>query len=90
MLYYIILIILLLPNILCYDIYNSTVSTSTSTSKTDNIIIDFNNCKVIIPSLSNGAIFTFLYYVIYYYIKKNNQPNQISQDDQLNQDNIDI
>lgn len=86
MLYYIILTILLLPNILCYSNINHNATTST----TDNIIIDFNNCKVIIPSLSNGAIFTFLYYVIYYYIKKNNQPNQISQEDQLNQDNINI
>lgn len=85
MLYYIILIILLLPNILCYGNtnHNSTISTN------DNIIIDFNNCKVIIPSLSNGAIFTFLYYVVYYYIKKNQQ-NQNIQSDQLNQDNIDI
>lgn len=86
MLYYIILIMLLLPNILCYGYtnHNSTVST------TDNIIIDFNNCKVIIPSLSNGAIFTFLYYIVYYYIKKNNNPNQIQKSDQLNQDNINI
>jgi hypothetical protein len=80
MLYYIILIILLLPNVLCYSNtnYNSTVN------PTDNIIIDFNNCKVIIPSLSNGAIFTFLYYIVYYYIKKKNQQAQISQSDQLN------
>lgn len=70
----------MLPNVLCYSNinYNSTVS------PTDNIIIDFNNCKVIIPSLSNGAIFTFLYYIVYYYIKKKNQQTQIFQSDQLN------